>query len=167
MRPGNVNIMFCPSVASCFSWPLRKPSPNPTRSSREPTPQAMPNMVRNERSLCAHRVDSDCRTMSRSMRIEIGRFMPPRLRGGAWGHPGNVQARGLNPALTSDQNTQPGSIKFPAVFEDLDPGNTKRLARERVGWRVTGGADVKFAINPPIAVTADHESPGGMGSSMG
>ncbi len=26
------------------------------------------------------------------------KIMPPRLRGGAWGHPGNVQARGLNPA---------------------------------------------------------------------
>jgi hypothetical protein len=27
-------------------------------------------------------------------------IMPPRLRGGAWGHPGNVQARGLKSRLT-------------------------------------------------------------------
>ena len=30
---------------------------------REPTPHAIPNMVRKERSLCAHSVDSDCRSM--------------------------------------------------------------------------------------------------------
>jgi hypothetical protein len=43
-----------------------------------------------------------------------GRIMPPRLRGGAWGHPGNVQARGLNPAQPSDQKYAAGLLKVPA-----------------------------------------------------
>src|SRR5579872_6366363 len=43
-----------PKFARFFLVPARKPSPSPTRSNSEPTPQAMPNMVRKERSLCAH-----------------------------------------------------------------------------------------------------------------
>src|SRR5271166_4749257 len=134
MRPGNMNIMFCPRFASCFSWPLRKPSPRPTSNSNEPTPQAMPNMVRNERSLCAQSVDSDCRTMSSSMRINtIVEIMPPRLRGGAWGHPGNVQARGLNPAQPSDQRYAAGFGKVPRWHGYLDPGKSKKVSRSYQG----------------------------------
>ncbi len=51
-----MNITFSPSSSNCLRLPERKPSPRPTSNSREPTPQAMPNMVRNERSLCAHSV---------------------------------------------------------------------------------------------------------------
>ena len=42
-----------PILARLRRWPLRNPSPRPTRTSSEPTPQAMPNMVRNVRSLLA------------------------------------------------------------------------------------------------------------------
>src|SRR6266853_1608391 len=69
MRPGNMNMMFCPSMASCFSWPLRNPSPTPTSSSSDPTPQAIPNMVRKERSLCAQRLRKICPKMSKIVRI--------------------------------------------------------------------------------------------------
>src|SRR5579863_8357460 len=132
MRPGNINMMFCPREASCFSWPLRKPSPSPTSSSSEPTPQAIPNMVRNERSLCAQRVDSDCRTMSRSIRIKdcTEENMPPHLRGGAWG-PRVTFRRGVSiPPNHLIRDTQPGALKFPAGILDLDPEDG-----EKVSWR--------------------------------
>jgi len=48
--------------------PERKPSPNPTSRSNEPTPQAIPNMVRNERSLCAQSVRRIWSTISRKVR---------------------------------------------------------------------------------------------------
>src|SRR5579864_1453925 len=43
-----------PKLAMLFVVPARKPSPNPTSSSSDPTPQAIPNIVRKERSLCVH-----------------------------------------------------------------------------------------------------------------
>src|SRR4051795_418414 len=43
-----------PKLARFLVVPARKPSPNPTSSSSDPTPQAIPNMVRKERSLCDH-----------------------------------------------------------------------------------------------------------------
>src|SRR5579864_1675661 len=43
-----------PKLARFFAVPARKPSPSPTSSSSDPTPQAIPNMVRKERSLCVH-----------------------------------------------------------------------------------------------------------------
>src|SRR5258708_36239211 len=61
--------MFLPKVSSWRRLPLRKPSPTPARRSSDPTPQAMPNMVRNERSLCAHSVRRVWLKMSSSMRI--------------------------------------------------------------------------------------------------
>src|ERR1700704_4678925 len=94
MRPVKVNMMSRPRLAILRSWPLRKPSPRPTSSRSEPTPQAMPNMVRNERSLWAHRVDRDWRTISRRVRIDfVGgvnrlrwppyvRLQPPRAAAG-------------------------------------------------------------------------------------
>ena len=42
-----------PKVANCRCWPLRKPSPSPTSTSNDPTPHAIPNMVRKLRSLFA------------------------------------------------------------------------------------------------------------------
>src|ERR1700680_3985650 len=68
-RPGKMNMMSLPYCASSRLFPERKPSPKPTSSSKEPTPQAMPNIVRNERSLCAQRVRKICAKMSRSIRI--------------------------------------------------------------------------------------------------
>src|ERR1700726_3646866 len=43
-----------PKLARFLAVPARKLSPNPTSSSSDPTPQAIPNMVRKERSLCVH-----------------------------------------------------------------------------------------------------------------
>src|SRR5882672_9201175 len=68
-RPGKINMMFSPNSASARLFPERNPSPRPTSSSNDPTPQATPNMVRNERSLCAHRVRMICAKMSRIIRI--------------------------------------------------------------------------------------------------
>src|ERR1022692_181144 len=68
-RPGKINMMSLPYCASSRLLPDRKPSPNPTSSSKDPTPHAMPNMVRNERSLCAQRVRKICAKMSRTVRI--------------------------------------------------------------------------------------------------
>jgi len=56
------------------------------------------------------------------------KIMPPRLRGGAWGHPGNVQARGLNPAQPSDQRYAAGSGKVPCWHAYLDPGTLKKVS---------------------------------------
>src|SRR5580700_1368776 len=62
-------MMSLPYCAISRLLPERKPSPRPTSSSKDPTPHAMPNMVRNERSLCAQRVRKICVKMSRTMRI--------------------------------------------------------------------------------------------------
>src|SRR5436190_5216698 len=70
-RPGKINMMFSPNSARLRLFPERKPSPRPTSSSNDPTPQATPNMVRNERSLCAHRVRRTCPKMSRIIRIIV------------------------------------------------------------------------------------------------
>src|SRR5690348_5580905 len=55
-RPGNRNIMSFPNSANSRLLPDRNPSPTPTSNSSDPTPQAIPNMVRNERSLFAHKL---------------------------------------------------------------------------------------------------------------
>ena len=68
-RPGKMNMMSLPNSAISRLLPERKPSPTPTSSSNDPTPQAMPNMVRNERSLCAHRLRKICAKMSRTVRM--------------------------------------------------------------------------------------------------
>ena len=51
-----MNITFSPMESNCLRFPDRKPSPSPTSSSRDPTPHAIPNIVRKERNLCAHKV---------------------------------------------------------------------------------------------------------------
>jgi len=68
-RPGKINMMFSPNSARLRLFPERKPSPRPTSSSNDPTPQATPNMVRIERNLCAHSVRRICRRMSRIIRM--------------------------------------------------------------------------------------------------
>src|SRR5947209_149435 len=54
--------------SNCLRFPARNPSPTPTSRSREPTPHAMPNMVRNDRSLCAHNVRRVCPKMPKMSR---------------------------------------------------------------------------------------------------
>src|SRR5271163_2844297 len=71
-RPGKMNMMSRPNSAISRLLPERKPSPTPTSSSNDPTPQAMPNIVRNERSLCAQRLRKICAKMSKTVRI-LGR----------------------------------------------------------------------------------------------
>src|SRR5258708_7018458 len=68
-RPGKRNMMSLPNSANSRLFPERKPSPTPTSSSNDPTPQAIPNMVRNERSLCAQRLRKICAKMSKTVRI--------------------------------------------------------------------------------------------------
>src|SRR5882724_1084605 len=68
-RPGKINMMSLPNSASSRLFPERKPSPTPTSNNKDPTPQAIPNMVRNERSLCAHRLRKICPKMSNTVRI--------------------------------------------------------------------------------------------------
>src|SRR5450755_3778458 len=58
-----------PKLAKFLAVPARKPSPNPTRSSREPTPHAIPNIVRKERSLCVHMARNT------SPKLRANRFM--------------------------------------------------------------------------------------------
>src|SRR5579863_5070995 len=77
-RPGKINMMSLPNSANSRLLPERKPSPTPTSSSNDPTPQAIPNMVRNERSLCAQRLRKICAKMSETVRI-IGDRPPVRL----------------------------------------------------------------------------------------
>src|SRR3981189_1827428 len=74
IRPPKKKIIFFPKVSSCLRLPLRKPSPTPASSNSEPTPHAIPNIVRKDRNLCAHRVLRVCAKVSRSIRI-----LPPQL----------------------------------------------------------------------------------------
>ncbi len=54
--PPQMNMTSSPNSLNAFRLPERNPSPRPTSSNSDPTPHAIPNMVRNERSLCAHSV---------------------------------------------------------------------------------------------------------------
>jgi|SRR5579859_1891708 len=78
--------------------------------------------------------------------------MPPRLRGGAWGHPGNVQARGLNPAQHLIRDTQPGPVKFPAVVGYLDPENREKVSHKAPEGPFTSCAAVKFRSEPADSI---------------
>src|SRR5258705_1923902 len=70
-RPPKKQMMFLPKVSSCLRLPLRNPSPTPTSSNRDPTPQAIPNIVRNDRSLCAQRVRMVWTKVSSSVRMAV------------------------------------------------------------------------------------------------
>src|SRR5437667_10651261 len=87
-RPPKKKMMFLPKVSSCFRFPLRKPSPTPTSSRSDPTPQAIPNMVRNERNLWAHSVRHGCEMVSDKVRMPIARGEPLSWTSGREkGHP--------------------------------------------------------------------------------
>ena len=73
-------MMSSPSEFNSRRLPERNPSPNPTSSNSEPTPQAMPNMVRNERSLCAHKVRNICRRISKNSIAVNGTPLPLVIR---------------------------------------------------------------------------------------
>src|SRR5713226_3683079 len=65
-------MMSLPRFFAWSSCPFRKPSPAATISTIDTIPQAIPNMVRNVRSLCAHNVRSTSpmrsrRTISQSL----------------------------------------------------------------------------------------------------
>src|SRR5579864_4301835 len=49
-------MMSLPRFRDCSSWPLRRPSPAAVMSTMDTIPHAIPNIVRNVRSLCAHKV---------------------------------------------------------------------------------------------------------------
>ena len=55
VRPFRMMTMFLPSSASTFWLPRANPSPSADSSRNEITPQTMPNMVRNVRSLLARK----------------------------------------------------------------------------------------------------------------
>src|SRR5690348_10406860 len=86
-RPGKINITSSPRVDISRRLPERKPSPTPTSRSREPTPQAMPNMVRNERSLWAQRARKISPSVSDRVRMRrlsaYSRHQGAGSRGGA------------------------------------------------------------------------------------
>src|SRR5215472_18084896 len=65
-----MKIMSSPIVAMFFFCPELKPSPTPIRNSSDPTPQAMPNMVKNDRSLCAHSMLNTCPIVSKAILID-------------------------------------------------------------------------------------------------
>src|ERR1700757_3202817 len=75
-RPGKINMIFLPNSANSRLFPERKPSPTPTSSNKDPTPQAIPNIVRNERSLCAHRLRKICAKISKTVRINETTLYP-------------------------------------------------------------------------------------------
>src|SRR5580698_1963577 len=80
-RPGKRKMMFSPYSFMPRLLPERKPSPRPTSSNSDPTPQAIPNMVRKERSLCAHKVRKICPRMSSTVRIGRQVLAIPILHG--------------------------------------------------------------------------------------
>src|SRR5215469_1026834 len=57
-------MMSLPNSANSRLLPERNPSPTPTSNSNDPTPQAIPNMVRKERNLWAQRLRKICAKMS-------------------------------------------------------------------------------------------------------
>src|SRR5882672_762036 len=70
-RPPKKKMMFLPKVSNCLRLPFRNPSPTPTSNSRDPTPQAIPNIVRNERSLCAQSVRNVWMKVSSKVRMAM------------------------------------------------------------------------------------------------
>src|SRR5215469_12333176 len=74
-----MKMMSWPMVAMFFCWPERNPSPSPTSISSDPTPQAMPNMVKKDRSLCAHKVRITWAKMSKAILIGTRSSTPDHL----------------------------------------------------------------------------------------
>src|SRR5580700_2294904 len=120
-RPPKKKMMFLPKVSSWRRLPLRKPSPTPASSSSDPTPQAMPNMVRNERNLCAHRVRKVCPKVSRSVRI--GSF-----RSAGAGQPLPISIRLVTAAMVSVGSGETASrwVKVATLTSDMCPAGRRK-----------------------------------------
>jgi len=106
MVPFHIMTMSLPRVANERCWPERNPSPRPTSTSSEPTPQAMPNMVRKLAQLVgrdgAGRPGRGCLKMTASG-FDEGRTLPR-------------------------MNTRSQGIQFPAEDASNDRGTDGRPA---------------------------------------
>ena len=71
--PFHIITTSLPNFASCLCCPLRKPSPSPTSTSSDPTPHAIPNMVRKLRSLFAIMARKTCPSVSEKFCIAFRR----------------------------------------------------------------------------------------------
>ncbi len=65
VRPAKKIMMSLPKLSATFFCPTRRPSPAATISMIETMPHAIPNMVRNVRSLCAQSVRNVSASRSR------------------------------------------------------------------------------------------------------
>src|SRR5271155_1591554 len=163
-RPPKKKMMFLPKVSSWRRFPLRKPSPTPANSNSDPTPQAMPNMVRNERSLCAHRVRNVWPKVSRSMRI--GQLKPS---GGI--HPAVISStgeRGERLADVGESKFNNAQCNRPRKFESVPVLGGVRLRALRssslslfpIGFSPCGQAaseEIRFG-NLALAILCDRNS---------
>src|SRR5256885_3129627 len=136
-RPGKINMMSLPNSAISRLLPERKPSPTPTSSNRDPTPHAIPNMVRNERSLCAHRLRKICAKVSATARMIVSHCT------GIGGTAARNQA--CTPNL-ADTNTDQAASLLIAIFASTETNDPT------VGLRVKtlrgGGCDRLLAAVP-------------------
>src|SRR4029077_11924949 len=114
----------------------------------DPTPQAIPNMVRKERSLCAHNVAMDWRMMSRSILIEA---CPQATWGVVRGLGSSLGGGSHVPPRLSARDTLCGAAKFPRMRNiacSLDCLFRERVSRGRLrNQRVTG---VHFGNRSPM-----------------
>src|SRR5882762_2219102 len=146
-----MNMMSCPRLANCLACPLRNPSPSPTNNNSEPTPHAIPNMVRNDRSLCAHKVARDWRMMSSNILIQ---GVCPQATGQRVGGPGFRSGRGSHvPPVAHLFEIRRGQVESSAtrnIPRQLDGLAGERVSRGRQGisgpcapqtwWRQKQGA---------------------------
>src|SRR4029077_8189422 len=104
-----MNITFSPRESNCFLFPERNPSPKPTSKSKDPTPHAMPNIVRNERNLCAQSVLRVWPKISKRMRIDL------------LNNTGRVDSRVCDPATA-----RPESVRYRPTGKDKKNGGPGR-----------------------------------------
>ena len=90
--------------------------------------------------------------------------MPPTLPGRSVGAPGNVQARGLNPAQPSDQRYASADGKFPARmwFFIPQPGQEVSQLEEKMAKGRKTGRRSSFAILRSMLPRGSTERDGGL-----
>jgi hypothetical protein len=69
--PPQIMITSVPNCLSPRFCPDLKPSPNPINNNRDATPHAIPNIVKNDRSLFAPIDRITCAKMSKRERIDL------------------------------------------------------------------------------------------------
>jgi hypothetical protein len=81
-------MMSLPNPANSRWLPERKPSPTPTSGSKDPTPQAIPNLVKIERSFVRPEVAKDlCEDVKRrAHHRETFSTLAASYRNQAWRH---------------------------------------------------------------------------------